>query len=121
MLKRFIALITLTIFLSSCSALLALRESRVDLYNVAPGSSRAAIEADLGHPFAVTNISDKVIASYEYSLLHPDMTRALFHACLDLFSGFAWEFIATPIELWGVPTREKVTVTYKDNIATMIE
>src|SRR5574340_237774 len=117
MIKRLLSILALISLLSSCSVFLALRDTPYDAYYISPGLSRVSIENKLGNPHALYSMSDKVVAAYTYNIYNPDPMRALMHAGLDLFTGGLWEFVGTPIEIWGTPTKVNLTVTYKDNIA----
>ena len=116
-LRKVVCVAVLSVFLSSCSAVMAARGSNPpDLGAVSTNKKRSEIEVHLGAPIKTTTLANgDRIDVYQYEIGNePSLGRAVGNAALTLVTFGLWEIAGTPIEASAGDTYT-ATITYDKN------
>lgn len=109
-------LLSLSLLASGCSVGMAMSGSEEpNLGAVQSGSSRGAVEMQLGSPEKSTTLEDGYrLDMYKYEIGNePSPKRAAFHGIMDVITYGGWELIGTPIEAFQ-GSEEEMTIKYND-------
>jgi hypothetical protein len=107
--------------ISSCSVLLAMHGHEEDISYVQPGAYRYEIDQRLGAPTYIYSEDGTFKCTYRYVATEPSADRAIMHGALDFFTGFSWEIIGTPIELYLQNHKDRtITIVYRNGQAIAI-
>lgn len=107
--------------ISSCSVLLAMHGHEEDISFVQPGVYRYEVDQRLGSPTYAYAEGGTFKCTYKYVATEPSADRAVIHGALDFFTGFGWEIVGTPMELYLQNHKDRtITIVYRNGQAIAI-